>query len=239
MINKNAFIKIGNNRNLSSTIKIAVVFVFLSKSALAIENTSITNPTKSPMSSSESKVFTPKLLLMEKLNDISFFTSKFKQLTTDNDGNALQESEGELYVSKPNLLHWHTTMPDETQIISDGSTLWFFDPFIDQVSAYSFDSSIKNTPILLLTSNDESLWENYRVTQLSVNNFLVHSMTDDSQIQTLELIFNQAGLKQFNILDATGQLSSITLDSPDFSVSPPKEKFNFLVPEGVYIDDQR
>ena len=156
-----------------------------------------------------------KVKLMAKLAKIEFFSAEFTQKIFDETGNELQQGNGLLSVSKPNLVNWQTTSPDESLIVSDGSNLWFYDPFVEQVSVYSLANAIANTPILLITSNDARLWRDYNVAE---------------NVDNVEL-------SAFNILDATGQLSVITLanhdDKPDMSL------FTFTVPEGVYLDDQR
>ena len=119
--------------------------------------------------------------------------------------------------------------------------LWFYDPFVEQVSVYSLANAIANTPILLITSNDARLWRDYNVSQLADNRYLISANNDNARVKSLELTFaenvDNVELSAFNILDATGQLSVITLanhdDKPDMSL------FTFTVPEGVYLDDQR
>jgi outer membrane lipoprotein carrier protein len=50
-------------------------------------------------------------------------------------------------------------------------------------------------------------------------------------------VANSIELSSFNILDATGQLSVITLEQSN--TKPKQSIFQFTVPEGVYLDDQR
>jgi len=181
------------------------------------------------------------------LNEISFFSADFSQKVVDEEANVIQQGQGHLVVSKPNLFRWQTNEPEETLIVSDGKTLWSFDPFIDQASAYTIDASIANTPILLLSSNDEKLWENYSVTQANPDTFLIHANDNNSRIKTLELNFNtqektqnsKLKLSGFSLLDSTGQLSVFKLTDFDRDTRPESALFNFILPEGVDLDDQR
>ncbi len=180
-----------------------------------------------------------KKALLAKLNNIKHFSAKFSQQVVDADGNPLQNGAGTLVVSKPNLVHWQTTEPDESLIVSDGETLWFYDPFVEQATAYALESAIANTPILLLTSQDESMWQNYRISKINEVTFIVHALDSNSQVKTLELSFEQDKLAGFVILDASGQLSRFALSGSDFSSEPKKELFEFTLPPGAYLDDQR
>ena len=180
-----------------------------------------------------------KQALMAKLSEIQYINAKFSQVVVDENGEVLQEGKGTLAISKPNLVNWHTTEPDETLIVSNGKNLWFYDPFIEQVSIYSFNKSIANTPVLLLTSEDPILWDAYQVSQHTEDVFLIHSLDPDSQVKSLELTFDGKRLNKLSILDSTGQLSHINLIDVDFTSKPDASLFEFIVPTGVMIDDQR
>lgn len=179
--------------------------------------------------------------LIDKLVKISFFSAKFTQQVVDEQGQVLQNGSGEISVSKPNLVHWQTLLPDETLLVSDGEVLWAYDPFIEQVIAYTLNNVIANTPILLLTSNDASLWDNFTVSKVNNETFIVLAKDANSQVKKLELSFDKetSELTRFTILDATGQLSIISLKDVDYINVPDSTLFKFTLPNGVYLDDQR
>ncbi|AOW75452.1 hypothetical protein A3Q34_00280 [Colwellia sp. PAMC 20917] len=179
--------------------------------------------------------------LMQKLAKLEYFTANFNQQVLDAEGNELQNAMGTLTVKKPNLVHWQTAEPDESLIVSDGDTLWFFDPFVEQVSAYLLEKALLNTPILLLTSSDPTLWQHYSVSSTDENNYLIHANDNNAQVKTLELRFkkNSNMLNSFTILDATGQLSLFKLSQFDQVTVPESALFTFKIPEGVELDDQR
>ena len=179
--------------------------------------------------------------LMAKLNLIKHFSGAFSQQVFDTDGNQLQTGTGRLSISKPNKVRWETQTPDESLIVSDGKTLWVYDPFIEQASAYDLQNSIANTPILLLTSQSAELWQNYNVNQANENTFVISSKDSNSQVKTLELSFDSKSekLSGFIILDATGQLSKISLQNVDYKNKPNEQSFTFILPDGVHLDDQR
>ena len=120
---------------------------------------------------------------------------------------------------------------------------------------YSLSAAIAKTPILLLTSKDESLWQQYTVNQKKTSqtkisqqdeHFVISAKDPNSQIKSLTLVFSvneqkvqSSELSQFSFLDATGQVSHIKLSNFDATNVPASSLFNFAVPEGVQIDDQR
>lgn len=184
-----------------------------------------------------------KTMLMNKLANIKHFSADFDQQILDENGSELQKGSGTLTVSKPNLVHWETKTPDESLIVSDGTDLWFYDPFVEQVSVYPLKNAIANTPILLITNNDPTLWQAYDVARVNEFTFSIHAKDENARVKTLELSFskqdNNSSLTGFTILDATGQLSVISLTHLVPDQQPSSALFEFIVPEGVYVDDQR
>lgn len=206
---------------------------------------------------------TTKRKLMTKLSTLNFFSANFSQQVFTESGELIEESTGTLALSKPNLANWQVLTPDELSIVADGDNVWFYNPWIEQVSIYSLSAAIAHTPILLLTSNDEALWQQYTVSEIpaqsgeqprvqgvvegkveeSNETFLISANDINSQIKTLTLVFNtqaQGGqLSQFSFLDTTGQLSRITLTAFNDKQAPNPALFSFIAPEGTQVDDQR
>jgi outer membrane lipoprotein carrier protein len=219
----------------------AVMLTSVSVSSFEVQLNGTINAENKPVDNSESEANTIKRSLMNKLATLEFFSANFNQQVLDADGNELQNALGTLVVQKPNLVHWKTAEPDESLIVSDGLTLWFFDPFVEQVSAYLLEKALMNTPILLLTSSDPSMWQHYSVSSMNENNYLIHANDNNAQVKTLELRFEEGSnvLDSFTILDATGQLSIFKLSQFDVEKSPENSQFIFEIPEGVELDDQR
>ena len=233
------------NFSLKSTAIIsifsAVILSSISVSSFAVQSNEPMNATSSSVNNSVNETKIIKSSLMSKLATLEFFSANFKQQILDVNGNELQNAIGTLAVKKPNLVHWKTAEPDESLIISDGSTLWFYDPFVEQVSAYLLEKALMNTPILLLTSSDPELWQHYSVSSMNENNYLIHANDNNAQVKTLELRFKESSneLDSFTILDATGQLSIFKLSQFDIVNAPEQTLFTYEIPEGVELDDQR
>lgn len=257
---------------LNHTLFALVVVLFISVSNItqanelativtnvSAENTPSTSQQSAIQASAVQKALEAKSTLMAKLANLDYFSANFSQEVRSDAGEILETSSGKLAISKPNLANWHTNEPDELAIVSDGQDVWFYNPWIEQVSVYSLSAAIAKTPILLLTSKDETLWQQYTVTKLipskqvvtkenentnkESESFVISATDVNSQIKSLTLIFDlsngKGSLKQFSFLDATGQLSHIKLTNFDDQNRPDTSLFKFVVPEGVQIDDQR
>jgi len=224
-----------NKKTIRSIISAAALSVIITPLALA--KTDTVQETQAIIKQQKSKK-----ILMAKLATLSFFSADFTQEVISNSGELLEQSIGKLAISKPNLANWQTIEPNEISIVSDGSNVWFYDKWLEQVSVYSVSAAISQTPILLLTSQDKTLWQQYNVTQHN-KSFVVSAKNTNSQVQSLTLVFESnntnAQLSQFSFLDATGQKSNIQLSNYNADNAPKAALFNFVVPEGVQIDDQR
>lgn len=181
--------------------------------------------------------------LREKLSLLNTFKSDFSQVVKASDGEVVQSATGNLLLQKPNMLIWNNVEPEEMTIQSDGNTLWHFDPFIEQVSVYSIDSAIANTPILLLSSTDDKLWRDYQVSKMSEFEYVIYNSQPDAQVKSLTLVFDEveqkAVLSSFTLIDSTAQASTFSLTNFKEVPMLPPSKFVFTVPEGVDVDDQR
>ncbi|MGL1956185.1 MAG: outer membrane lipoprotein chaperone LolA [Colwellia sp.] len=216
--------------------------------AANILNTAVLANSNNKQVDSKQTMSLSKKILMAKLAKLNFFSANFNQQVVDVSGETIQQTQGKLAISKPNSLYWETFAPDELFIIADGKTAWFYNPWIEQASAYSLSAAIAKTPILLLTSQDESLWQQYNITQTAqessnTNSFVISAIDTNSQIKSLTLTFTvdetNDHLSQFSFLDATGQLSHIKLSQFESETEPDSNLFNFIVPEGVTVEDHR
>ncbi|MEW6997176.1 outer membrane lipoprotein chaperone LolA [Colwelliaceae bacterium BS250] len=180
-----------------------------------------------------------KMSLKTRLEKFDGFSANFSQAVIDADGNTLQNATGKLVVKRPNLIYWETMQPDETLVISDGDTLWFYNPFVEQVSAFNVSNAVVNTPILLLSDTSTETWQDYLVTQQSSDEYSIKSLNSDAQVKSLNLFFAGDNLAMFTIVDATGQLSHFNLSNMVTTPVPADSIFKFTLPVDVDFDDQR
>lgn len=176
--------------------------------------------------------------LQQRLNKVNSFHATFSQKVTDVSGSSLQNGKGELWVKRPNQFHWHITAPDESVIVSDGQNLWFYNPFIEQVSVSLLKNTSSNTPFVLITRNRLSDWQYYNVKKQG-DNFELTPKSSYGNLKQFTITVTPSGtIYQFGIIEQDGQRISYQLQIQKNSVIS-SDKFTFTPPEGVKIDDQR
>ena len=176
--------------------------------------------------------------LQNRLNKVSVLSADFAQTVMSANGSNVQQGNGKLRIKRPNLFRMDTKSPQETQIIADGKTLWFYDPFVEQVTANWVKDAVNNTPFVLLTCNDKSHWAQYTVEQKD-DRFVLKPKAKNSNIKQFDIRIDPNGvLKGFSTIEKDGQsnqyiLRNITNQNLDGSL------FKFTVPKGIELDDQR
>ncbi|WNN53849.1 outer membrane lipoprotein chaperone LolA [Hafnia alvei] len=181
---------------------------------------------------------TPSSDLQSRLNKVNSFHSSFTQTVTTADGAAVQQGEGELWVKRPNLFNWHMTSPDESVLVSDGKTLWFYNPFVEQVTATRLDSATSNTPFMLITRNDAKEWNQYNVKQTG-DTFDLTPKSQKNNLKKFTISVSPTGtINSFTAVEQDGQSSAYKLKSQQSGVVD-ASKFQFTPPKGVTVDDQR
>lgn len=176
--------------------------------------------------------------LQTRLNQVNSFHASFTQKVTSADGGAVQEGVGELWVKRPNLFNWHMTSPDESLLISDGQTLWFYNPFVEQATATWLKNATGNTPFMLITRNSPDDWRQYRVKQNN-DRFELTPKTAGGNLKQFTINVSTSGvINSFTAVEQDGQRSDYQLKSQN-NGPVDAAKFRFTPPKGVTLDDQR
>ena len=181
----------------------------------------------------------PKEELNARLSNNDGFSADLTQVVTSPEGEVLLDGKGSAHISRPSLFRWKTSAPDETLLVSDGKSVWYYSPFVEQVTILNQDPRLPlETPFVLLTRNRESDWANYNVTQ-SKDTFTLKPTASGTTVGTFQIQINAKGVIQaFNVIEQDGQQSRFAfthfkMQKPDASL------FTFKVPKGVEVDDQR
>ncbi|MCG3460334.1 outer membrane lipoprotein chaperone LolA [Xenorhabdus bovienii] len=176
--------------------------------------------------------------LQGRLGKVNSFHASFTQTVTSSDGSAIQNGEGQLWVKRPNLFNWHMTAPDESVLVSDGKTLWFYNPFVEQVTANWLKDAAGNTPFMLIARNDSADWKQYNVVQ-NGNNFELMPSNANGNLKHFSITVTPEGaIQKFTAVEQDGQKSAYQLKGQQ-NTRVDESKFKFTMPEGVTLDDQR
>jgi len=166
----------------------------------------------------------------------------FSQRIFAADGYEIQNSRGEMQVARPGKLRWIIAPPMEQWLISDGSTLWLYDPDLEQVIIRPFQQSVADTPAMLFSGGADQLEQSYTVSTSSTESsttYLLKPIASTGLYEQISLVFEGETPTQIVIVDSLAQRTEIILSDVQRNVAMATEQldalFNFIPPPGVDI----
>ncbi|ENM5881685.1 outer membrane lipoprotein chaperone LolA [Vibrio metoecus] len=185
-----------------------------------------------------SAIAAPKDTLSERLAMSEGFSATFNQQVLSPEGKVILIGNGKVDIARPSLFRWETQTPDENLLVSDGTTLWHFDPFVEQVTLYRAEEALEQTPFVLLTRNKASDWDAYHVEEKGDVFTLTPTALDSNQGRFQITISDKGVVQGFKVIEQDGQQSEFTFNKVK-QQKPNASVFNYKVPKGVEVDDQR
>jgi chaperone LolA len=181
-------------------------------------------------------------LLCEFITSVESYSADFTQVLTDEEGEILEQSEGQLWLQRPGKFRWSYATPWERLIVANTTEVWLYDAELEQVTVRSADQAIEQTPAGLLAGNIASL-DNYSATTVSNTEggsvVTLIPTAAGSDFQEVVLTFSGQDLVSLSLQDRFGQHTSIRLSGIQRNPQLAAELFSFDVPEGADLIDQR
>ncbi|WP_435276880.1 outer membrane lipoprotein chaperone LolA [Psychrobium sp. nBUS_13] len=176
--------------------------------------------------------------LRSKLNVYNQFAANFSQTVVDNKGQEIQQATGSMKMSQPNMFRWVTNEPDESVVVSDGQSVWIYNPFVEQVSALDLDSTMTQSPLWLIANQSDEAWLLFDVKK-NGERYEVKPKDPKNLTKKIVMSFSDNKIAALDILDAQGQTSHFVFNNFDYQTAIDANAFKFDMPEGVDFDDQR
>lgn len=178
-------------------------------------------------------------LLTEFLSGADNLVADFVQHTHDGNQSLLQTQKGRLSLTRPNKFKWESYAPYEQVLVSNGETLWQYDPDLEQVTIQKLDNRMSSTPVLLLSGNSKYVSSEYDVYSEQLQDemhFVLIPKRNDVLFDRLRLEFSAKKiLKRMLIKDEVGQKTVINLSNTKHLDSIDSSTYEFKVPEGTDV----
>ncbi|WP_461515726.1 outer membrane lipoprotein chaperone LolA [Porticoccus sp.] len=172
-----------------------------------------------------------------RLSDLESLTAEFEQTVYAAEGDVLQQASGQLQAARPGRVRWQTEAPLEQLIVSDGQTLWLYDPDLEQVTIKPFEADLSKTPAVLFIGDLAALEQSYSVTWEEGENtlFTLIPISADSLYEKVTLSFQSNIPVAMALWDSLGQKTDIRFHNVQRNPSWTPAQFIFVPPEGVDI----
>lgn len=175
------------------------------------------------------------------LADAHTIDADFTQLTLDSSGVRIQESRGHMSLKRPGKFTWHTQEPMQQELVSDGKTVWLYDPDLMQVTIQKLDERMTHTPALLLSGDmaqiEESFFVEYQQNR-SIVDFVLTPKAKDTLFDRLRLSFRDGLINDMQLEDAVGQKTNLYFFDLKMNTAMDDALFRFNVPKGVDVIEE-
>ncbi len=187
--------------------------------------------------------------IQQRYQEISSFEGKFVQQNYAIQNKNLRSASGVIMYIRPGKMRWEYQKPDEQLLVTDGITLWLFDPLLENVTVQALEKVTQGTPLsFLLGAGDLNADFIHRpVTQKLVTSsqFLVVELLPKKEIAALDFIQLAVDpatfdLKQIILVDRQGNYREITFEDMQYNVALNENQFRFEISpemEVIYADE--
>jgi outer membrane lipoprotein carrier protein len=177
------------------------------------------------------------------LGQTNTLSAEVEQLLIDQDGRELQETRALLLMEKPARFRWAVTQPYEELMVTDGETIWRYEPDLGQVTIQPFDDDIDRTPVMLLNGDAVVIAEAYDVSSTNMGGdlvrFILTPRNPDRLFESLSLTFKGPVLEEMQFEDSLGQQTSLSFHEVQRNVPLDASQFTFTPPAGIDVIDNR
>lgn len=163
----------------------------------------------------------------------------FSQILLDQNSRAIQESSGTMLFERPGKFRWIYEKPYEQLIVGDGTTVWFYDQDLNQVTIRQLDLTIGSSPAALLAGNS-TIETNFELKEISPHDqtewLEATPKTKESAFELIQLGFSRDGILQIMALrDNFGQTTLLTFSDLVKNIKLPADTFKFIPPHDADI----
>jgi outer membrane lipoprotein carrier protein len=174
------------------------------------------------------------------LSGIESLAADVLQLIVESDGGVLEESEIQMYLKKPGGFYWETLVPFPELVVTNGTTLWNYQPDLEQVVIEDWDSSRSELAAQLLNGQTDSLAEEYNVENVSADGsehqeFRLTPLQSDNVYSEISINFTLNELDLIYLNSKNGQRTVWQFENVQRNQPLDDELFEFTPPDGVEV----
>ncbi len=164
------------------------------------------------------------------LSDITSVVSDFTQIAADG-----TKGTGKFFMKRPGKMRWQYNPPTPLLLVSDGKTVTYYDPGVDQVTYVGVDDTLVAFLAKRFIKLDS---ESTEITAFSIDKGIISATIRQRKkpsdgTMTLEFSEKPLELKRILTVDAAGNATSVTLENPQFGPVLEDKLFIFNDPRPV------
>ena len=177
--------------------------------------------------------------LTNRLQAVSCFKAQFTQTLSDEQGQVIEHSHGDVIVMRPGKFKWVIQTPSKQVMVADGNKLWVYDADLEQVTVYNQAKQLEETPALFISDEPEKVLQRYQVQALNETGTRFRLQPHDKDSALVKIIVTFAGnqLKRLRLIDPMEQLTTLEFNHIQQNIDIPDHTFHFTAPRGTDVID--
>jgi len=157
----------------------------------------------------------PAKILSVYLKKLQSYEANFQQHIVSSTKRLLDSSSGRFLMKRPDRFRWQINKPYEQVILADGKNIWSIDMDLEQVTVTDVEKNLVNSPIMLLSGQDNRFDDYFIVEQVEseteLEQFLLTPVDNSSNFEKVQLGFKDGILNLIKLHDSLGQVTLITM----------------------------
>ena len=147
-------------------------------------------------------------------------------------------SAGRVEFAKPGRMRWTYREPAPSEVVSDGSTLWIYDPAAKEVQVLEVGEAFLSAAALQFMLGEGRILESFRVRAQAcdaprVTLRLVPKQEATYEWLELEVEAADGAIAVTRVQDILGNLTEVRFENVRTNQAPPASRFRFETPDGV------
>jgi outer membrane lipoprotein carrier protein len=166
------------------------------------------------------------------------FQAEFTQTVKSGDGRIQDQTQGEVWLQKPDRLRWVYSGEYPEIIVADGKNIWIYDESLEQVTVKPQSEEATDSPLMIL-ADVSKLDQQFQVTELGdfegMDLLELKSLDSESEFERILLGLVPDGIRMMAMEDAFGQRTEIHFQDVKVNAPVDPSLFRFTPPEGVDV----
>lgn len=182
--------------------------------------------------------------LEDLLGGIQTFQADVRQLIVESSGGVLEESIIKFKLKRPDGFYWETLEPFPELIVTDGKTLWNYQPDLLQVTLENWESERSELAAQLLSGRMAEIEADYFITGGDLGNgtaweFVLEPVDPASLYERVTLYFRERRLDAIHVDNGNGQRTFWEFFEHVLDAPLADEEFIFTPPADIEVVDNR
>lgn len=172
------------------------------------------------------------------LSDIDTLQADVRQVIIEADGDVLEESRIRFLLKRPDGFYWETLEPWPELIVTDGETLWHYQPDLWQLTIDDWEEDESELAAHLLSGRFDRLSDDYTVQSHPASteaqqSFILDPLDPGSAYEQLQLYFENGTLASIDVDQTNGQRTLWEFNDVVLNEPVDDARFRFEVPDDV------